>query len=134
MSETSIRRHINNHFWATLAKAREAKQVVQGDFLINKILELEYDAKRVMAIMEEEGDTRGVLSGIGELRRLIELLAKLRGDIQEMQTVNIFSNPDLIAFRTKTLHVLQAFPDARTALITAWEDYDGHRETISNSN
>ena len=47
------------------------------------------DAKRIAGAAEGANDLRTALAGVRELTRIVELLAKLRGELREGTTVNV---------------------------------------------
>jgi hypothetical protein len=71
---------------------------------------------------EEDGDYRTALIGIRELVRIIELMAKLRGEITEQQTVNILVNPQWVCLRSTILKALEPYPEARVRLAEVLEN------------
>jgi hypothetical protein len=73
-----------------LAKAKEAADVAHGDDLLAKIRVLEADAQRIAKAAERADDHRTALVGVRELLRMVELMAKLRGDLKDNGvTVNV---------------------------------------------
>jgi hypothetical protein len=72
-----------------LAKAKEVAEVTLGDDLLAKVRALEGDANRIAKAAEGANDLRTALAGVRELTRIVELLAKLRGELREAATVNI---------------------------------------------
>ncbi len=58
---------------------------------------------------------RTALAGIRELTRIVELMAKLRGDLNS-QPVNIILNPQWIELRTRIVSTLEEFPKAKAKL------------------
>jgi len=72
-------------------KAREATEVVQADNLMGKITQLEQEARRLGRKAEDAGDYRGAMAAVRELVRIVELLAKLQGELKDPggTTVNV---------------------------------------------
>ena len=87
-----------------------AEQVTRGDDLLKKIEGLESDARRIAAKAEKSDDLRTAIVAIRELTRIVELLAKLRGELQTQPTVNV----QVIA--PVVLQALEGFPEARVAV------------------
>jgi hypothetical protein len=60
------------------------------------------------------------LAGIRELTRIVELMAKLRGDLNN-QPVNIILNPQWVELRTRIVSTLEEFPEAKARLAEVLE-------------
>jgi hypothetical protein len=87
-SSTALFRH-KQHLGDTLAKAKEAVEASHGDNLLEKVWELETHARRIAKAAEDTDDLRTALMGVRELTRIVELLAKLKGDLDGGITVNV---------------------------------------------
>jgi hypothetical protein len=87
VSEAAIRRHKAEHMPAALAKAQDAAEVAQADDLLAKVRALEADASRIRDKAEGEGDYRAALQGVRELTRIVELMAKLLGALDNQQHI-----------------------------------------------
>jgi len=89
-------RHQQEHLPPALMKTRDATEVVQADSLLAKITQLEMEARRLGKKAEDAGDFRGAMAAVRELVRIVELLAKMQGEITEPggMTVNVvYFNP-----------------------------------------
>jgi hypothetical protein len=82
-SESAIYRHQQEHLPKALVKATEASEVAQADTLIGKITQLEQEARRLGKKAEDSGDLRAAMAAVRELVRIVELLAKLQGELKE---------------------------------------------------
>jgi len=118
-SPDAVYRHQQTHLPPHLCQARAVQDVTQADALMAKVQTLEADAKRIQAAAEATGDFRTALQGIRELVRIIELQAKLLGELQEGQTVNLLVLPQWQELRTALLLALVPYPEARAAVTTA---------------
>ena len=76
---------------------------------------------RIATKAEEMGDLRTALAGVRELTRIVELMAKLRGEIEQKE-INIYLNPEWIKLRAVIINVLEPYPDARLKLAEVLED------------
>ena len=90
-SESAIYRHQQEHLPAALVKANDAAEVVQADSLMGKIIQLEQEARRLGKKAEDAGDIRAAMVAVRELVRIVELLAKIQGELKEPggTTVNV---------------------------------------------
>jgi hypothetical protein len=76
--------------------AKGADKVGQPDSLVEKVRQLELEARRLGKKAEDAGDFRGAMAAVRELVRIVELLAKLQGELREPSgtTVNVvYVNP-----------------------------------------
>lgn len=127
MSEGSVRRHAKNHLMSTLAASSKAYEMTQGEILLHKIEALEYDAQFIKRELLDKEDHIGALRAIRELVRILELLARLKGELIEIQQVNIFLSPEWTQVQTLILKTMEPYPEAREKLLTSLEEYNEHR-------
>ena len=94
ISKTALLRHKTDHIPTDLVKAKDAKEVCRAESLLDKLVSLKSDAERIAKKAESNDDLKTALSGIREQSRIIEILAKMQGQIQQPQidlTVNNFT-------------------------------------------
>ena len=115
IDKSALSRHKKNHLPTLLTKAEEAKEVSRADSLIDEIQRLRLEAARISQKAEQKGDYRTALAGIRELTRIVELLARLQGDLNE-QSVNVVFNAKWVELRTVILFALEDFPEAKVKL------------------
>lgn len=137
LSTTAVYRHKDNHLPAKLVKARDAETVAEADRLMGDVVEHADDVlsevrhlhRRANAILDRaeaaENDATS-LKAIREARLTLELLARLLGELKDGPTVNVHIAPQWIELRTTILHVLEPYPEARTALAAAVGEGTGH--------
>lgn len=117
LKPTSLHRHDHNHIPTALAKAHNAQQVAAADGLLERLEDLTTEAHRLKTKAEKGGDLRTALSAVRELVRMVELLAKLRGELDESPKVALVAVPEW----RRVLVALQPFPEARVAVARALE-------------
>jgi predicted DNA-binding protein YlxM (UPF0122 family) len=91
VSKSALQRHKDEHIPTGLVQAKEAKEICQAEVILKKLISLETDAARITKLAEESNDLKTALRGIREQSRLIEILAKMEGQIRPSQidlTVN----------------------------------------------
>src|SRR5215471_2237720 len=88
VSKTALIRH-RDHLSRTLLKAQEAAQVEHADSLLEQLNHLTADARRIQEKAERARDYRAALAGIRELARIVDLVARLTGQIQQHTETNI---------------------------------------------
>jgi hypothetical protein len=73
-------------------RCRSGAQITySADTLPKQLQELAQEAARIQEHAEAAGDNRTALACIGELRRIVELGAKLRGELDDRNQTNIVS-------------------------------------------
>ena len=92
----ALHRH-KEHLPADLVRSKKAAEVAHADSLIGKVQALEADAKRIAKAAEAANDLRTALIGVRELTRIVELLAKLRGELDERAQINVLQLDPLTA-------------------------------------
>lgn len=124
LSPSALQRHKDGHIPPVLAKAHEAAEVARADGLLGMLQDLETDARRIGEKAEKKKDLRTALAAIRELVRIVELTAKLRGELaQEGQTtINMLvADPGWLEIRTRIVEALEPYPEARLAVVSAME-------------
>ncbi len=87
-SPDAVLRH-KAHVAPALAEAKRAERVACADSLLGKVAELEADARRLGRTAEKAGDARTALAAVRELTRIVELLGRLRGELDAKGAVNV---------------------------------------------
>jgi hypothetical protein len=89
LSPTALFRH-RDHLSQTLIKAKDAAEISHADHLLAELNELVAKARELRDKAEAGGDLRTALAGIRELTRLIELRARIAGELKDSQ-VNVLN-------------------------------------------
>jgi len=124
VSYDSLFRHKQRHIPEALAKAQEARQIAKADSLLDQVRTLQ---GKTLAILEEAEKTKNYLTAlkaIREARGNLELLAKLLGELQEKQIINILVAPEWISLRAVILTALEPYPEAKQALAEALKEVE----------
>jgi hypothetical protein len=116
VSEDAVTRHRGNHLPATLAQGQAAAAMARADDLLGQLQRLQADARRIGGKAEETGDLRTALMGVRELVRIVELTAKMVGELDDRPQVNVLLAPEWTAVRVALLAALRPFPEARVAV------------------
>ncbi len=123
VTEAALRRHkAAGHIAEHLSQAHDAQDVAQADDLLAQLRGLQTEAHRIKDKAENSKDFKTALSGIGQLVKIIELMAKLRGELDERATVNVILSPQWVTLRSSILVALAPYPDARRAVVEALAD------------
>jgi hypothetical protein len=79
---------------ATLVKAQEVQEIAQADSLVDELRGLATKARTLTVQAEESGDIRTALMGLREIGRILELRARMAGEIAGAQvSINIAAFP-----------------------------------------
>jgi hypothetical protein len=116
VSEDALSRHKEGHIPETLARAAEAEEVARADGLLGQLATLQADARRIGGKAETAGDLRTALAGIRELVRIVELTAKMIGELDDRPQVNVLVAPEWLTVRAALLEALRPYPEARQAV------------------
>ena len=85
VSKAAVQRHAKNHLPSHIVRSEKAKELKEAGSIIDAICHLESSAKRIQECAEEENDYKSALSAVREQSRLIELRAKLLGEITNQE-------------------------------------------------
>jgi len=119
LSKSAVERHAKNHLPRTLAKAHEAKEVARADDLLTRAKEYEDKAVALLDKAEEDGDYRTALRGIKEARSCLELLARLRGELEAQREAEVITIDQIEGWdeiQKEIVDALKPYPEAREAL------------------
>jgi len=116
VTETALRRHAANHLPASLVQAQQAAEVVRADSLLAQALDLQARAQGILNKTEADGNYRAACSAIREARGLLELQARLLGELDERPQVNVLVLPEWQAIRGALVAALAPYPEARQAV------------------
>lgn len=117
----ALRRHKDGHIPAAMAKAQEAQEVARGDTLLDTLATLTTDATRIQEAAEKNRNYQAALGAIRERTRLVELTAKLKGELESGVKIQvaILAAPEWLTLRGTILAALEPFPEARQAVVRA---------------
>ena len=115
----SLFRHKSDHLAATVIKASAAAEVTHGDDLLTKLASIESEARGILKQAKTAKDLRTALLACRELTRLLDLLARLRGELQNAPTV---INIQVLA--PVILNALEGYPEARLAVAGRLSEID----------
>jgi hypothetical protein len=111
----AVQRH-REHVPELLVKASQAMEIAEADDLLARVEELYEEARRVLEAAKGTEDHRVVLAAIDRAGRQLELLAKLRDELNERPVVNVLVSPQWVAIRTAMMDALEPYTAARVAV------------------
>jgi hypothetical protein len=121
ISKDALGRHAKEHLPELLSRAYRAEEAARADDLLSQVEELQSKTLNLLLKAEEAGELRAALSAIREARGNVELLAKLRGELDERPQVNILIAPEVQAV---ILEALRPYARARLAVADALGNVD----------
>ena len=86
-------------------------------------------AERLLTNAELSGKAIDVRGAIREMRSTLELIAKLKGQIDQNASVAIYTAPAWLTLQSKIVTALMPYPDARQAVLGALAGYIEHNPT-----
>jgi len=126
ISYSAVGRHFRKHLPVAIAKAAEAGVIAEAGDLLGQGELLRDKAYSALLKAEEAGDLSTVLKAVREARGCLELLAKLRGELDtQTVTVNVLQQPQWIEIRAVLLDALGPYPGAKVAVATALLETEG---------
>jgi hypothetical protein len=120
LSRPGLQRHVRYCNPVVLERAIERRQERPVLAAHDRLLTLVDEARRLGQLAEESGELSTALGAIREMVRIIELRAKLFGDIDKPAVVNVLvQHPDWLLLQSALLRALEPFPEARAAVLKA---------------
>ena len=120
LSRQALYRH-QDHLPKELVDRHAAGRGDRGEARIAEIEDLLDQVQGLLKASTDKGDNRGALTAVREAGRLLAMVAKLRGDIAPptVTQVDLVATPEFQTVRARVIAALEAFPDARAAVVTA---------------
>jgi hypothetical protein len=119
----SIRTHMDKHVGQedmvqiyALEREKSAKNIVQSDRtdVVATLQKLSHEAEQFLERAKTDNDIRAGITVIGELRKQIELTARVLGTLSENgSTMILAQHPQFIEVRNIILDVLEQHPEAK---------------------
>lgn len=122
MSQAAISRHLNEHLAAYVQKALSEYGTSKGVKVLDKLTSTLERLDGFLDEAESKQDAREFVLVAGELRKELELLAKLQGELQQEGTTNITLNPEWLEIRAVIIGALEGHPDARESFLKALDE------------
>jgi len=94
-------------------------EVANADDLLDRIQEMLSRLESFLDSAERSKDGAEFRAHAGEWRKMVELLAKLRGELAQEGTTNVFVTPQWVELRAVIVAALEPYPAARRALMEA---------------
>jgi hypothetical protein len=119
LSTSALHRHAQGHLPETVKAAYAVKEQSHAVELLGRVENLIYEAEGLLKHGKKEKQSKAWASGISELRKTIELLARVTGELDERPVINFIAQPEWVEIRTLILSALDPFPEAREKVLDA---------------
>ena len=124
ISKDSVRRHRISHLSPALQALAVEREKEGARTALDRMEALYEKASAVLEAANADGKPSLSLAAIRELRGIVELLAKLNGELDDRPTVqvlNVTASPEWDALRGVVLTALRPYPEAGRAVALALE-------------
>jgi hypothetical protein len=88
LSKDALARH-KPYVSQIMAKAAEAREMAHANNLVEQLRQLTADATRIAPKAEKAKQYNAAMAGVREMARIVELVAKLTGQLDEGTRVNV---------------------------------------------
>lgn len=116
VSTAALQRHKASDLPVLLTKAVEAAEAADADDLLAQLRDLQATTLGLLEKAEAAGKLGTAVMAVREARLNLELLAKLRGELDERPTLNLLIAPEWLSVRGALLAALHPYPQARAAV------------------
>jgi hypothetical protein len=121
LNHNAVQRHRSRHIAPALVKAKEHREIIEANSVMGDVQMLRTRAIALLDQAESEGDVKLACTALREVRGIIELLAKVSGELETKTEINIIQNNTWIEIRTCVIDALKPYPEARNAVVHALE-------------
>ena len=117
----ALSRHAASHLPSSLAALREAGRDIESARALDRLEALFAEGQQVLGAARAEGRHPVSLAAIRELRGVVELIARISGELDDRPstTVNIVASAEWIEVRTLLHEALRPYPEASAAVVAA---------------
>lgn len=119
VAASSLDRHKGGHLPASILRAKSAREVLDADRLVAELLDLRQAAEDVLEEGRASADGDLQLRAISRLEKLLELIARLVGELRNEPQLNVVVSPEWQALRASIVAALRTHPEALAAVLLA---------------
>jgi hypothetical protein len=119
VSTTALSNHLNQHLAEYVQNALSKYSEEKGIKVLDKVGRIIERLESFLDRAEDEENGYEFRATAAELRKQLELIAKLQGELQQEGTTNITVNPEWLELRTAILVALEPHPGAAESVSRA---------------
>jgi hypothetical protein len=119
VSKDALSRHLNEHLAEHVQKALSKYSEEKGVKVLDKLTQIMERLESFLDRAEDEENGFEFRATAAEMRKHLELIAKLQGELQQEGTTNITVNPEWLELRTAILVALEPHPEAAESVSRA---------------
>jgi len=124
IGESAVFRHQKSHLAKSMVRAKEAVQAADAGKLLDRVMRLLHDARRLTRLAEKANELDTALRGIREVRGCLQLLGQVSGELK-----NSMSTTVNVAVALKGLDERQIQQTLRDAGAGCWIHIEGRTMT-----
>ena len=121
-AKPSVERHVKGHLPGALLKAKDIKDVANGDSLLEQLKTARERTFSLLDKAEEAADTRvygAPVAYLKEIREQLKFVAELEGKISGQPQINISIHPEWTELKAVIITTLRKYPEALEAVRNA---------------
>ena len=119
IGKDSVGRHAMNHLPDTIKKAHSLQETGRADVLLDRVESLITDAEGLLVHGRDKQKAKPWADGIRELRKCLELLARVTGELDDRPQINLVALPAWVEIRAVILAAVAPFPEIREKVTDA---------------
>lgn len=121
LGKDAPRRH-RAHITPALLAVLEQRKLAGPTAAVDRLEDLHRRASALLDVAESKGDVRNAAAVIGQLRGIVELLAKLTGELDErpqVQILNVSTSAEWLQIQQLLTVALTPYPEAAQAVASS---------------
>ena len=131
LNNKQLQMHRNKHLVREIVAESGPLEVMRlrdKESLVDRVEVLLARAERIIIQAEGTREPNVALQGLDQARKLVELLARLLGELRE--GIQIHVHPEWVQMRSVIVEVLGAYPEARGAVLGALQAQTGEPKAL----
>lgn len=131
LSEAAIRRHRRDHLSSGMVHAAEQEDIRTAIDVHRQLRDINAAVREVLEQAQKDHDGELALKASDRILKQLELQAKLLGELQDGNVVNVIVAPQWIELRAVILAALHPYPDAAQAVAGRLQMLEGGQRHAS---
>ncbi len=122
VSKDALSRHLNGHLADYVQQALSEYGAGKGIKVLDRLTRTLGRLDKFLDSAEKTKDAREFVMVAAEVRKELELVAKLQGELAQEGTVNVFMHPEWLRIEATLVGTLERFPEAKEAVVSALKE------------